>query len=477
MQRRGLGIVLAAAAAALLLAPAAADAQFETGLQDATLNGLGPNVINSEPGYAAVGAIGGSYVRVNMPWVGVAGQTPFNLSNPSDSHYRWARWDEAVRRAAAHHLQVLFMFYDAPAWAEGPGAPVGNPNVGTGAWEPSAALYGQFMHAVATRYSGSFPDPLRPGASLPRVENFELWNEPNLGGYVAGPNTVDEFRALLNAGYAAVKSVHSDNYVIAGALAPIAPAGVYSVHPVIFAQRLLCLRRSGRHYARVSGCQSPQFDALGVHPYSLAATPTKPANDSNDVLVPDTYKLRNLLRAAERLHTIGGRRHPIWVTEWSWFTNPPQGQYGDPPAVAGRYVAYSLYEFWKDGVSLVFWQVLADVIGGPNPGGGLETTAGVPKPTMHAFGFPFIASVNRGKGYAWGRAPNSSRTRVFVEHRVRGKWRRVATVRTDRWGVLTAHFRAHGNGTYRARTTHGSVSLPYFSAKIPAKRTHPYTFG
>jgi hypothetical protein len=350
--------------------------------------------------------------------------------------------------------------------------------VGTGAWEPNAAQYGQFVHAVATRYSGSFPDPLIHGAPLPRVKDYELWNEPNLGGYVAGPNTADQFRALVNAGYSAIKAVHSDNYAVSGGLAPIATKpGIYSVHPITFTQRLFCLQPLRHGYARIKGCPQLHFDALGIHPYTLAATPTKPAFNRLDFLVPDVWKVRNLLRAAERLHTISSGRHALWNTEWTWFTNPPQPGYGDRPNTAARYVAYSMYEFWKQGVSLVLWQTLADVTGGPNPGGGLETTAGVRKPTMAAFGFPFIASVNRGKGYAWGRAPNSSRARVFVEHRTRGKWRRVATVHTDRWGVFTAHFKAQGNGNYRARTTHRSVSLPYFSAKIPPKRTHLYTFG
>jgi hypothetical protein len=145
--------------------------------------------------------------------------------------------------------------------------------------------------------------------------------------------------------------------------------------------------------------------------------------------------------------------------------------------VAARYVAYSMYEFWKDGVTLVLWQTLADVIGGPNPGGGLETNAGAPKPTMAAFAFPFLASVKSGRGYAWGRAPNAGRAKVFVEHQVKGKWRRVASTRTDRWGIFQVHFKARGNGTYRAKVSHGSTSPSYFSARIPARRTHPYTFG
>jgi hypothetical protein len=274
-----------------------------------------------------------------------------------------------------------------------------------------------------------------------------------------------------------VKSVHRDNAGILGGLAPIAPAGVYSAHPLSFIRQVLCVRQVRSHYARVSGCPRTNFDGVGVHPYNLAATPTKPAVSHNDLLVHDVYKLRSVIRAAARLHTINSGRHPIWNTEWSWFTNPPQAQYGDPVGAAARYVANSMYQFWKDGVSVVIWQVLADVTGGPNPGGGLESGVGVPKLTMTAFGFPFIASVQHRKGYGWGRAPVRHRVTVYVQHLSHGKWRQVARARTDGYGVFQVHFRARGNGTYRAQVARGGFSVPYFSARIPARRTHPYAFG
>ena len=47
-------------------------------------------------------------------------------------------------------------------------------------------LYGQFVQAVATRYSGALPGP-RPQrqdrAPLPRVSYWGIYNEPNIGGW------------------------------------------------------------------------------------------------------------------------------------------------------------------------------------------------------------------------------------------------------------------------------------------------------
>ncbi len=181
--------------------------------------------------------------------------------------------------------------------------------------------------------------------------------------------------------------------------------------------------------------------------------------------------------AAKKLHTVSRGAHPLWVTEWSWFTNPPQTLYGNPLSDSARYVAESMYTFWKAGVSLVIWQALMDNPQSASTGGGLEDSNGVPKPTMTAFGFPFYASVKGRKGYAWGRTPLRHASKVFVERAVKGQWRRVATVKTDSYGVFQAHFKARGNATYRAQVAPGPVSLPYFSAKIPPRRTSAYNFG
>ena len=72
----------------------------------------------------------------------------------------------------------------------------------------------------------------------------------------------------------------------------------------------------------------------------------------------------------------------------------------------------------------------------------------------------------------------SGSVRAGVVQRQTAKgWRKVATVRSDRWGVFTATFAARGNATYRALVVRGASSLPYFSARIPARRTHAFNFG
>lgn len=196
-------------------------------------------------------------------------------------------------------------------------------------------------------------------------------------------------------------------------------------------------------------------------------------------------KLSSLLRAADALHTVASpNRHQLWVTEWSWFTNPPQTVVGDgaAAAAAARYVAYSMYEMWRSRVSLIIWFTVTDLPGSAEApsfvnGGGLYTNSGRPKLTLQAFRFPLVASVVRERGAAWGRALVAKPVRVVVERAAGHGWATVATLRTAADGVFSGGFRARGNGSYRAVVVGGATSLAYNSAPIPAKRTHLFNSG
>jgi hypothetical protein len=290
---------------------------------------------------------------------------------------------------------------------------------------------------LAVRYSG---------ASLPRVKYWEPWDEPNLPAWFGAPNPVSAYRTLLNRAYDAVKAVHKDNLVFLGGLAPVRPyAG--SFPPLDFAAQVLCLRRVGRQFRGDPSCHyRAQFDVFAMHSYTLGATPTKHAAVPGDVFVGDMGEVRNLVQTVDSLRTA---HHQIWVTEFAWFTNPPNPGLGDPGPTAARYVAYSMYEMWNSGVSSVFWQSITDLPPGYS---------------------------DAGRGYVWGRVPVSRRSRVVVQRLVRGQWRTVSRLRTGTDGVFYATFPARGNGLYRAQAS-GQTSLAYNSAPIPPIYTHPLIFG
>ncbi len=482
-------VALAAALGAIALAPGAAQAQFELGLQDTGFQVGGSNPA-AQTAYRALRAIDGSTIRVGLEWAAVApgGNTEpagFHPANPADPKYNWAATDGALRSAAQRHARVVLTVSTLPAWAEQSGQPASIRKHFPGTWDPNPRQYGAFAHAAALRYSGRFPDPLHRGAHLPRVKYWEIWNEENLPLDLTAPNVVAEYRDLLGAAYDSIKAVHPDSLIATGGLAPVSYLAPLSISPLKFAAELLCLRRVGTSFRRSGPCPHPaRFDIFAMHPYTVAATPTKHAYRYDDVLVGDMGKIASVVRAADKLHTVAPRtRHQIWVTEWGWFTNPPNKTIGDSYSRAGRYVAYAMYEMWHSGVSLVVWLNVADQPSSTASnafffnGGGLYAYSGRAKPSLHAFAFPLVAGVSGGRGFAWGRAPVSRRVRVVVERAAGRGWKQVARALTGSDGVFEVHFGAQANGVYRARVVHGDVSLAYNSAPIPGKRTHLFYSG
>lgn len=480
-------VVLLALLAGFSAAPAAAQADFQLGLQDNAFSAPATSA-SSQFDYRALQTIRGTTVKLPLNWASVApgGATKpagFSATNPSDPHYNWASVDATVETAAAHHARVLLILNTAPQWAQPPNRPASLKSF-PGAWNPSATEFAAFTHAAAVRYGGKFRDPLHPGLNLPRVHYWEIWNEENLPYDLGAPNLVEEYRSLLNDSYAAIKGVDRSNMIVLGGLAPVSFVAPLSIGPLKFAADLFCLRRIGTRFVRARKCPHPaHFDIFADHPYTLAVTPTQHAYVYDDVLIADLGKIDTVLRTAERLHTVARHtRHPIWVTEWSWFTNPPDKQIGDREPVAARYTAYSMYEMWRAGVSFVSWFLVRDPPLGRNSpglvyGGGLYTTAGREKLVMRAFAFPVVASVSRGRGFVWGRAPLQRRGRVVIQQLRNHHWGAVTTVRTGADGVFQAHFPARSNGTYRARVIGGPTSLAYDSKPIPPKRTHLFSPG
>jgi hypothetical protein len=473
---------LIAVCAVLALAPARAEA-LGVGIQD---NSFFTNPI-APLASQAMAQIHGSWLRIILRWsivapAGSVSPAGFDASNPADPNYHWIAYDAYLKEAAAAHLKVIVALAGAPGWAEGPNNP-GDPVIGPGAWDPDPTQFGVFAHAAAERYSGTYPDPHAPGQALPRIKYWEIWNEENLPEDLGAPDPVTEYRSLLNAGYQSIKGVDPTNVVSIGGLAPVGFPPPRAVAPLKFAAQLMCLRRVRTKFVRRRPCPvRASFDAVSIHPYTLAATPTTHADAYNDLLLADTGKIVKLVQTARKLKTVTNPREkrPLWVTEWSWFTDPPNQIVGDAPVTAARYVDDSMWLMWHFGVKIVIWFTVEDPPGLNQTqaqfvtGGGLFTSDGQPKPMFQAFAFPIYASVDRHRrGYVWGRAPVGGHQRVVIERIAPGnRWIRAGTAFTRADGTFVAHLR-HGKRTvYRARIPHGAVSLGYRAVPIKPGRTH-----
>jgi hypothetical protein len=385
-----------------------------------------------------------SWVRLTAAWFTIAPPHPpstFRPKDPSDPNYHWPWLDEAVRDAAAHHQHVLMLIYQAPAFALGHA-----PNPAFAAvWRPKAAAIGAFAHALAVRYSGRFPDPARPGRTLPRVSYFQAWNEPNLrpsimpqwtrskGRWVATSPSI--YRAMLNAVYTNVKAVQRHAHVIAAGLAPDGdPPGVNRMSPVLFLRELLCLRGSR---LRPERCPHPaHLDGIDTHPYSI--NPTYSSPNPLDTQVPDVGRLRRVLMAAVRKHRAFPRApKSIWETELDWWSNPPEPG-GVSVAQQAAYLEQAFYQLWRQGVGHVFWFLIRDFPYQFNSGGGVFFGDGSPKPAATAFQFPFVVTPDKKHRVftIWGRSPIPGKVSVQVQ--TSGGWHRLLNVRTTRGAVFYA---------------------------------------
>lgn len=420
-------VAAAALGASLLLAaPAgAAPKTLQTGVMDQAA--LGSPQRDVWLGRARKAGI--ERVRLAFGWSAISPTAPpvDQASSAAWPGYRWDAVDAQVRAVVAAGMTPLLSFNGAPAWAQEPGRPNG---VVASAWKPDPGAFGRFMRAAAERYSGRFPDPLAPGSALPRVRQFQVWNEPNLDLYLAPQKIGGEpfapvrFRQLVNAGYAGVKAVQPDATVVAAGLAPFGDPGANPrrTRPVEFLRSMLCLDGALR-----KRCAEPTFvDVLSHHPYGVDR-PGRAAYAGDDATVPDLERLTRVISAARTAGTLGPRRPQLWVTEFGYDSSPPDPK-GVPTATRARWISEALWRMWRAGVPAVYWYLLQDQA--PTPSfaatyqSGLYVRDGRAKADLRAFRFPLLVTrTTPERHYVWFRTPAAGT--VAIQARRGGRWRTV----------------------------------------------------
>ena len=396
-------------------------------------------------------AVGADIIRLDIGWPAPPTATRpagFDARDPADPHYDFSSADADIVAADARGLRILASFVYAPPWAEGSGRPKAAVK---GSWKPSPAALEDYGAALARRYSGTFADPARPGQMLPRVAAFQVWNEPNLATYLTPqwsgrrPASPALYRRMLNGFYRGVRSVDSTALVVTAGTAPfgdLRPGG-RRVPPARFWRELLCLRQT-RAGLRTSTCASPaRFDVLAHHTYSVG-TPRRKAINDDDVSIPDIGKLTRLLRAAERsARALPRRMHPVWVTEVSYDSRPPDPN-GVPEAKHARWLQETLYLLWRQGVSEIIWFQVRDQL--PEPSYEASNQSGVflrdgrAKLAATAFRLPLVAErAGKDSLRVWGRSPLAGT--VVIERRAGQRWQALRRVQVRRGGTFLVRVR------------------------------------
>ncbi len=442
---------------------------------------------NEPPAFRQVRAAGARLVQAIARWREIAPRrepASWNPEDPADPNYDWGWLDTWVTNAVAAGLTPVLDVASAPSWAQGCEAAESRL---LAVCRPDPAALAAFATAAARRYSGRF-------AGLPRVRFWQALNEPNLNLFFepqleGGRRPVSPalYRRLLDAFYFAVKRVDRSDLVLAAGLGPVAVSR-YTLGPLRFARLLLCMR--GRHRPRPAGrgCEGGvHFDIFDIHPYTTGGPGHH--GHADDVQLADLPKLQRLLRAADEAGRIAGAfpRTPLWATEFSWDSDPPDPG-GLPIPILARWTAEALHTAWRAGVRRFFWFSLRDQAPNPNLPFSETFQSGLyfrgatlaedrPKRQLYAFRFPFVAYAGGGAIRFWGRTPNSGPGAVAIELRRGGRWLGVAALRAGRGGVfrgaLTSAYGRHRHGAVRA-VYRGEASLPFSLRPVPGFHQPPF---
>ncbi len=461
---------------------------------------------------ATLRSLGVGVVRMQMQWQLVAPDPSsatrppgFDAADPAAYGTAWGPFDAIVTDAHREHIPVDFLLAGgAPLWATGAGAPPGPSRL---YWEPSAAEYGQFVHAVAKRYSGRYR-PCPSCAPLPRVSFWEIWNEPNFGGDLAPQATSGStvstspklYRSLLDAGWEALGSTgHGDDTIVIGSLSPRGfkgpashrfpqglPGYFSTTKPLQFLRTLYCL---GSDYRALSGTTaaalgcptsasgSQRFrsdhpalfsaSGFGIHPYPFDLPPDRV--DSEDRDYAELAQLPRLATTLDRLQQAYGSRTrlQIYNTEFGYITDPPNdtlhyGRHFLSPAQAADYINWAEYLTWRNPrLATTMQYLLYDPA--PTAGGfatGLLTDTGGQKATYGAYRMPlYLPGSTAAPGHpleVWGclrPAPTVAgrqSVRIEFERGSAGPFTTIATVPiTSPRGYFDVRVKFPASGTVR----------------------------
>jgi hypothetical protein len=463
-------------------------AVFDPFLQDDAEVGLG---------FSRVKKAGAHFMQLDVPWRSIAPRGDvkpdgFDAANPADPKYRWKGLDSEVKLALANGLEPIIQVGLPPDWAAGLGT------LGGRDYKPDPVELGLFATAVARRYNGQFN-------GLPRVRYFSLWNEPNLPFYLE-PQTENGalfspgwYRNMVNAYADSIHGIDPTNTVIVGNLAPFTSrtglADRWGLAPLVFMRAFLCLSKD-----LTPTCSAhAHFDVWAHHPYTSGG-PTHHAARPDDVSLGDLGEMRKVLVAgANAGHIVSDRSIGYWVTEFSWDSNPPDPG-GLKPALLARWAAEALYRMWQVGVNEVTWFLLTD-----QPIAKYFAQSGLyydnaptlqgdkAKPLLNAFRFPFVAYMtpgtsasNRAAAYpkqgtnvvVWGRTPEESRARVIVQQWRANRWRPIAVITTNRYGIFSRKLWTPTKGPLRARSlTKPATSRPFYLGRPKDRFVSPFGDG
>lgn len=417
--RRGVGafVVVVLALLALASVPAQASVGAQFGIQDDAWVMYGPGTLDQR--LTTLQGLGVHLTRFTLRWDQVARTEPTSPRDPSS--YTWGQYGDVLDALHARGITALVTLYGAPGWANGGARPNHLPLTG----------FGDFAFAAAHRF--------------PWVHLWTVWNEPNNGVFAAPVSPSLYVRQLLNPAFAALHQANGANRVAGGVTSPRkTPKGM---SPLAFMQ--------GMHAAHA------RLDAYAVNPYPLSRLDT-PTHTSCTRCGYFTMATLPTIRA-DVTRYFGSK--PLWLTEYGYQTNPPDGLLGVSQSLQAKFIGAAASRVWRQpGVTMLIHYLVRDE---PNVAGwqsGLYTAAGVPKLAVHAFALPLAELSRRGTRVSlWGEVRPGTGARAYVIQVGSGSaWHTVATGHTGASGAFARTITAAAG----ARVRTWSPALGYASPSL-----------
>lgn len=205
-------------------------------------------------------------VRIGVNWKEI---------ETSPGTYSWTALDRRVASARESGLSPLLLIQTVPDWVDIPTTDQVSAEV-----IELAQMYGEFSGKVAHRYGDM-------------VDEYEIWNEPNLDRFWPTPHP-GQYAMFLKEAYRQIHDHDTAATVISAGLAPAANTS-RTISPMSFLESLYSLGLRGFS------------DAIAMHPYSFPELPTGSS---------DWNTFRSLTDIHNLMVRYGDGHKKIWLTEF-----------------------------------------------------------------------------------------------------------------------------------------------------------------
>lgn len=225
------------------------------------------------------------WIRQQFPWEDLERPSKGRFWDEKYEQSTWDKYDNIVKLAWQYGLQLIVRLDLPPRWA--------HPGNDWAATPPdNFEDYGDFVHAVVSRYRG-------------KVKYYQLWNEPNLAvEWGRKPVDAREYVRLLKIGYEAAKQADPDVVILSAALAPTIEETWQALSDQVYLQQMY------------DAGAKPYFDIMSVMAYGLRSGPDDRRLELRDVNMSRPMLIREIMVRN------GDASKAIWASEMGWNVQP-----------------------------------------------------------------------------------------------------------------------------------------------------------